>query len=60
MLKAMKETLTQKRWLLAGAKLRYKHLLGNAKAGKPASVAIRAWHIFGGNIQLDNYIHSCD
>lgn len=34
------ETLSQKRWLVAGAKLRYRHLLGNAKAGKPASVAI--------------------
>lgn len=40
-LKAMKEILSQKRRLFAGAKLRYKHLLGKAKAGKPASVAIR-------------------
>jgi len=40
-LKATKEALSQKKWLFAGAKLRYKHLLGNAKAGKPALAAIR-------------------
>lgn len=60
MLKGTKEPLSQKRWLFPGAKPRYEHLLGNAEAGNRASVAVRWWQIFRGNIQLDYCVHSCD